>query len=102
MPMKRDGGRIAITTACHRPMVFQPCSTVHKQKGHAADRRDAGERLDDAEGRHVIARLLQDPGGDQSAERDAAENGGQHGGEGLGGGVDELQHQPEPHDFESE
>jgi hypothetical protein len=32
MPMKSDGGRIAITTACQRPMVFQPCSTVHKRK----------------------------------------------------------------------
>ena len=32
MPMKSDGGRMAITTACHRPMVFQPCSTVHKRK----------------------------------------------------------------------
>ncbi len=31
MPMKNDGGRIAISTAGHSSIVFQPCFTVHSR-----------------------------------------------------------------------
>ena len=81
---------------------FPPLLHRPQQEGHAADRRDAGQRLHDAERRRVIARLLEDPGGDQSTRGDAAKNGRQHRRECLRRRDDELQHQAKPDDFEAE